>query len=241
MITRERIVGQDLSLSLLPRRLPVLEGAELAVAWRPSGAVSGDYFDVIPFDESRAALCVGDVMGKGMSAALVMSNLQALVRGLASAEEPPQRFCEQINRAVCGNLPEGGYITFFYGLFETASRRFVYANAGHNPPLLARRDGRTAELSEGGVVLGLFPESLYEHGEVRFSAGDRLLCFTDGVTEAANDAGELFGEERLLRLLVEHRKQSASELRETILGAVADFSGGNFQDDVTLVALAIEG
>jgi sigma-B regulation protein RsbU (phosphoserine phosphatase) len=89
-------------------------------------------------------------------------------------------------------------------------------------------------------VLGLFPESLYEQGEVRLRAGDRLLFFTDGVTEAANDAGELFGEERLLRLLVEHRHQSASELRETILAAVTDFIGGSFQDDVTLMVLAIE-
>src|SRR5262245_1918687 len=236
-----RFVGQDLSLSLLPRRLPVLEGAELAVAWRPSGVVSGDYFDVIQFDESRAALCVGDVMGKGMPAALLMSNLQALVKAFADAKQPPQRLGEQINRAVCGNLPEGRYITFFYGLFETASRRFVYANAGHNPPLLVRRDGRMARLSEGGIVLGLFPERGYEQGEVRLRAGDRLLCFTDGVTEAANDAGELFGEERLLQLLVEHRKGSASELREAILAAVADFSGGSFQDDVTLMALAIDG
>src|SRR5262249_39829178 len=148
--------------------------------------------------------------------------------------------CEQINWAVCGNLPEGRFITFFYGLLETESRRFVYANAGHNPPLLVRRDGHATRLTEGGTVLGIFPGSRYTQGEVRLAAGDRLVCFTDGVTEAANDTGELFGEERLLRLLVEHRRLSASELRETILGAVADFSGGGFQDDVTLVALAIE-
>ncbi|MBO0858398.1 MAG: SpoIIE family protein phosphatase [Chloracidobacterium sp.] len=237
---RELAAAEEIQQSLLPRRMPVLKGAELAVAWRPAGPVSGDYFDAIQFDPLRAALCVGDVMGKGMPAALVMSNLQALVKAFASAAAPPQRLCEQINRAVCGNLPEGGYITFFYGLYETASRRFVYANAGHNPPLLARRDGLTARLSEGGIVLGLFPERGYEQGEVKLRAGDRLLFFTDGVTEAANDAGELFGEERLLRLLLDHRRQSASELLKTILGAVSDFSGGSFQDDVTLVALAVE-
>jgi sigma-B regulation protein RsbU (phosphoserine phosphatase) len=236
----ELVAAEEIQQSLLPRSMPILEGAELAVAWRPAGVVSGDYFDVIQFDKGRAALCVGDVMGKGMPAALVMSNLQALVKAFASAAAPPQRLCEQINRAVCGNLPEGRYITFFYGLFETASRRFVYSNAGHNPPLLARRDGRTARLAEGGLVLGPFPEISYEQGEVRLRAGDRLLCFTDGVIEAANEAGELFGEERLLRLLVEHRRQSASRLNEIILSAVADFSGGSFQDDVTLVALAIE-
>ena len=236
----ELAAAEEIQQSLLPRHIPILEGAELAVAWRPAGVVSGDYFDVIQFDESRAALLIGDVMGKGMPAALVMSNLQALVKVFATAAAPPQRLCRQINRAVCGNLPEGRYITFFYGLFETASRRFVYANAGHNPPLLVRRDGRTARLSEGGIVLGLFPENRYEQGEVRLCAGDRLLYFTDGITEASNDAGELFGEERLLQLLVEHRRQSASELRETILSAVADFSGGSFQDDVTLVALAVE-
>src|SRR5262245_20187544 len=202
----ELTAAREIQQSLLPRHMPSIEGAELAVAWRPAGVVSGDYFDVIQFDPGRAALCVGDVMGKGMPAALVMSNLQALVKAFAGASAQPQRLCEQINRAVCGNLREGRFITFFYGLFETASRRFVYANAGHNPPLLARRDGRMARLSEGGIVLGLFPERGYEQGEVRLRAGDRLLCFTDGVTEAANDAGELFGEERLLQLLVEHSK-----------------------------------
>jgi len=237
---RELAAAEEIQQSLLPRHMPILEGVELAVAWRPAGVVSGDYFDVIRFDVGRAALCVGDVMGKGMPAALVMSNLQALVKTFATASALPQRLCEQINRAVCGNLPEGRYITFFYGLFETSSRRFVYANAGHNPPLLIRRDGQTSRLSEGGIVLGLFPENRYEQGEVRLRAGDRLLCFTDGITEATNEAGELFGEERLLRLLVEYRKQSASELRETILNAVADFSGGSFQDDVTLVALAVD-
>jgi phosphoserine phosphatase RsbU/P len=236
----ELAAAEEIQQNLLPRRMPVLEGVELAVAWRPAGAVSGDYFDVIQFDLGRAALCVGDVMGKGMPAALVMSNLQALVKAFASAATPPQRLCEQINRAVCGNLPEGRYITFFYGLFEAASRRFVYANAGHNPPLLARRDGRTARLSEGGLVLGLFTENCYGQSEVRLRDGDRLIFFTDGVTEAVNGAGELFGEERLTRLLVEHRRQTASELIKTILTAVTDFSGGGFQDDVTLVALAIE-
>jgi sigma-B regulation protein RsbU (phosphoserine phosphatase) len=236
----ELAAAKEIQQSLLPRGMPILEGAELAVAWRPAGPVSGDYFDVIQFDSDRAALCVGDVMGKGMPAALVMSNLQALVKAFASAAAPPQRLCEQINRAVCGYLPEGRYITFFYGQFHTASRRFVYSNAGHNPPLLARRDGRTTRLSEGGVVLGPFPESGYEQGEVRLRAGDRLLFFTDGVTEAANDSGELFGEDRLLRLLIEHRRQSASRLNETILAAVADFSGRSFQDDVTLVTLAVE-
>jgi phosphoserine phosphatase RsbU/P len=236
----ELAAAEEIQQSLLPRRMPVLEGVDIAVAWRPAGAVSGDYFDAIQFDLGRAALCVGDVMGKGMPAALVMSNLQALVKAFASAAAAPERLCEQINRAVCGNLPEGRYITFFYGMFEAASRRFVYSNAGHNPPLLVRRDGHTARLTEGGIVLGLFPEKGYEQGAVRLRADDRLLFFTDGVTEAANASGELFGEERLLRLLVEHRRRSASELLETILGAVADFSGGSFQDDMTLVALQVD-
>jgi sigma-B regulation protein RsbU (phosphoserine phosphatase) len=237
---RELAAAEEIQQNLLPRRLPVLEGCDLAVAWRPADVVSGDYFDLIQFDERRVALLIGDVMGKGMPAALVMSNVQALVKTFAASARAPKRLCEQINRAVCGNLPDGRFITFFYGLLDTESRRFVYANAGHNPPLLARRDGRAARLTEGGMVLGLFPESRYAQGEVKVAAGDRLVCFTDGITEAANEAGDLFGEERLLRLLIEHRRQSASELRETILGAVADFSGGSFQDDVTLVALTIE-
>ncbi len=236
---RELSAAEEIQQSLLPHRMPLLEGCDLAVAWRPADVVSGDYFDIIQFDKSRAALCVGDVMGKGMPAALVMSNVQALVKAFATADAPPQKLCEQINWAVCGNLPEGRFITFFYGLLETESRRFVYTNAGHNPPLLVRRDGSTVRLAEGGTVLGIFPETRYVQGEVKLAAGDRLVCFTDGITEAANGAGELFGEERLLRLLVDHREQDASELREMILGAVADFSEGSFQDDVTLVALAV--
>src|SRR5262249_21837698 len=112
---RELAAAEEIQQSLLPRHMPVLKKVGLDVAWRPAGPVSGDYFDVIQFDERRAALCVGDVMGKGMPAALVMSNLQALVKAFATAAAPPQRLCEQINRAVCGNLPEGKYITFFYG------------------------------------------------------------------------------------------------------------------------------
>jgi sigma-B regulation protein RsbU (phosphoserine phosphatase) len=236
----EMAAAEEIQQNLLPRHMPVLEGVELAVAWRPAGVVSGDYFDVIQFDPGRAALCIGDVMGKGMPAALVMSNLQALVKAFAGHSAPPRRMCEQINRAVCGNLSEGRYITFFYGLFDAASRRLIYANAGHNPPLLARRDGRTAQFSEGGMVLGLFPDNRYDQGEAQLQDGDRLLFFTDGVTEAANETGELFGEDRLLRLLLDHRRLTASDLLKTILGAVNDFSGGNFQDDVTLVALQCE-
>jgi sigma-B regulation protein RsbU (phosphoserine phosphatase) len=237
---RELSAAEEIQQQLLPQRMPSIRGCELAVAWRPADVVSGDYFDVIQFDENRAALCVGDVMGKGMPAALVMSNVQALVKTFASASLPPKRLCEQVNRAICGNLPEGRFITFFYSMFETQSRRFHYANAGHNPPLLVRRAGRTMRLTEGGTVLGLFPESHYSQGEIRLAPGDRLILFTDGVTEAANQAGELFGEERLLRLLVEHRARNASELRELILNAVAEFSDGAYQDDVTLVALAVE-
>jgi sigma-B regulation protein RsbU (phosphoserine phosphatase) len=239
---RELVAAEEIQQNLLPRQMPSIEGCELAVAWRPADVVSGDYFDVIQFDESRVGLCVGDVMGKGMPAALVMSNVQALVKTFAAGggAAAPKQLCEQVNRAVCGNLPDGRFVTFFYGLLETRSRRFSYSNAGHNPPLLVRRDGRATRLTDGGTVLGLFPESRYAQGEVRLAPGDRLICFTDGVTEAANPAGDLFGEERLLRLVAENRTRSASELREIILSAVADFSGGGFQDDVTLVALAVE-
>ena len=191
--------------------------------------MTADYFDVIKFDESRAAMLIGDVMGKGMPWRWSANPAGA---GQGLPQPPPRRrpaLCEQISRAVCGYLPEGKYITFFYGLFETVGRRFVYANAGHNPPLLVRRDGQVARLSEGRPCTRPGPESRYEHGGVRLRAGGRLLCFTDGITEAANDAGEFFGEERLLQLLVEHRRQSAAELIETILAAVADFSGGVFR------------
>jgi sigma-B regulation protein RsbU (phosphoserine phosphatase) len=202
--------------------------------------VGGDYFDVNAFSETKLAMSVADVSGKGMSAALLMSNLQAALKATACEQVPPEQLCAKVNRIIYDNVSPGRFITAFYGLLDGSCNRLVFTNAGHNAPILARRDGSWLRLGEGGAPLGLFPDWNYGRGEVEFAAGDRLVLFTDGVTEVSNAADEEFGEERLVSVLVENRHLSAGALQERILAEVAKFSGGHFEDDATLVVVAVK-
>ena len=225
----------------LPKEIPQLAGYEISGAWLPARVVGGDYFDINAFSETKLAMSVADVSGKGMSAALLMSNLQAALKATASEQVPPEQLCTKVNRIIYDNVSPGRFITAFYGLLDGSCNRLVFTNAGHNAPILARRDGSWLRLGEGGTPLGLFPDWNYRRGEVEFAAGDRLVLFTDGVTEVSNVAGEEFGEERLVNVVLENRHLSAGELQEKILAEVAKFSGGRFEDDATLVVVAVAG
>ncbi len=236
---REIAEAKAIQEKLLPREIPQLSGYEIAGAWRSAGIVGGDYFDVLPLNEDALGICIADVAGKGMPAALLMSNLQAAVRGLSSASVAPHRLCKRLNSLVYQNTASDRFITFFYAQLDGAARRLSYVNAGHNAPFLVRRDGSHERLREGGGVLGIFDTQNYEMGTALLQPGDRLLLFTDGVTEACNAVDEEFGEARLLRLVQEHRTHGASSLQETILAAVSEFSGGQQADDATLVVLAV--
>jgi FixJ family two-component response regulator len=231
--------ARDIQQGLLPKAIPQARGCEISGAWRPARIVSGDYFDVLKFDESRVALCIADVSGKGMPAALLMSNVQAAVKAFASADVEPARMCEKVNRVVCSNTAEDRFITFFYCVLDSGSKRLAYANAGHNAPIVAREDGTALRLEEGGSVLGPFPEWSFTQGEVELKSGDRVLLFTDGITEVRDSRGEEFSEERLISLLIENRELDAYALQAAVMTSVAEFSGGDFQDDATLIVLAV--
>jgi len=236
---REIAEAKAIQEKLLPREIPQLPGYEIAGAWRSAGIVGGDYFDVLPLNEDALGICIADVAGKGMPAALLMSNLQAAVRGLSSASVAPNRLCKRLNSLVYQNTASDRFITFFYAQMDGAARRLSYVNAGHNAPFLVRRDGSHERLREGGGVLGIFDTQNYEMGTASLQAGDRVVLFTDGVTEASNALEEEFGEARLLRVLQEHRAHDARSLQEVILAAVSEFSGGQRTDDATLVVLAV--
>jgi sigma-B regulation protein RsbU (phosphoserine phosphatase) len=231
---------EAVQLGFLPKEIPQLAGYEISGTWWPARVVGGDYFDVYAFSESKLALAIADVSGKGMSAALLMSNLQAALKATASEQLPPEQLCAKVNRIIYGNVSPGRFITAFYGVLDGSRNRLVFTNAGHNAPILARRDGSWLRLGGGGAPLGLFPDWDYERGEVQFAAGDRLELFTDGVTEASNAAGEEFGEERLVTVLLENRQLGAGELQERILAEVAKFTRGRFEDDATLVVVAVK-
>jgi len=235
--TLERDVQKawEIQRDLLPATLPQVTGFQIAGACQPARVVSGDYYDAFELDEQNLVLCVGDVVGKGMPAALLMSNLQATVKALSSVTSAPGRLCEQVNRAIYRNVSPGEFITFFYALLDTTSGQLRYSNAGHNPPIVIRGDGGLLRLDQGGPVLGIFPDASYDDQAVTFGPGDRLLLFTDGVTEARSASGEEFGDDRLIALVRE--SADAQNLLRTVMDTIRVFTDGVFHDDVTVLAV----
>ena len=237
-IDRENKLAREIQERLLPTEIPRMAGYEIAGAWRPAQSVSGDYYDVIRLDDDSLALCVGDVVGHGIPAALLMSNLQAAVRMLAISKLSPRDICTQLNKFIISSTRPDKFITFFYGVLDVNKKEFVYTNAGHNRPLIVRKSGETLSLSEGGFPLGLLPDSCYDQGITYLNQGDLLLIYTDGVLEVSNMQNEQFGENRVLNILKENHKRGAKAACNGILKAVSEFSKGNYQDDLALLALS---
>ena len=225
--------------ALLPKSIPQLPGIEISSTLQPARPLSGDYFDVLDFGAGKLGLCIADVVGKGVPAALLMSNVQASVRALAPDSATPRDLMIKLNRSVARNTTPGKFVTFFYCTLNREAGTLHYANAGHSAPVLVRESGEVVRLEAGGAVLGVFPEWNYEQGEIEIRPGDRLLLFTDGVTEASNLQDEEFGEERLIGLASVLRDRSAAELMDRIMQTVAHYTGGRAQDDATLVVVAI--
>ncbi len=239
--------AREIQQALMPKELPRIAGCQLAAECLPSRIVGGDYYDAIRLGDSRVAIAIGDVSGKGMGAALLMSNLQAIVRAFAPAGLAPHELCARANQLIAANVASGKYITFFYAVVDTAKMRIDYCNAGHNPPLLRHRENATETLrenatemlTEGGPVLGILPAATYSCGSAQLRPQDCLVLYTDGITEAANAQEEEFGEQRLMALFG-HHDGSAEKCREQIIAAVSRFSNGIFHDDVTLLVMTVD-
>jgi serine phosphatase RsbU (regulator of sigma subunit) len=232
--------ARSIQESLLPREMPHVAGVELSGIWQPARTMGGDYYDVLKLSDSELAVCIGDVAGKGMPAALLMSGLQAAVR--ASASGSPRELCERVRRVVVSSLSGGRFVTFFYATIDTAAMSLRWCNAGHNAPVLARADGSIERLAEGGPAFSrLFKGDPYTEKEIAIQPGDRLVLFTDGVSEASGGDGEMFGEPRIEQLVVANRALGAQELQQTIAGTATAFSGGELDDDLTLVVAAVNG
>jgi sigma-B regulation protein RsbU (phosphoserine phosphatase) len=230
--------AREIQQMLLPSKLPQLPGAQISGAWQPAREVSGDYFDVIQLDERRIGICVGDVAGKGITAALLMANLQASFRAFATADATPQVVCTKLNKFLCANIASGKFVTFFYAVLDAEKRTLVYENAGHCPGLLIRENGAVESLRGGGAVLGALPDWVYQDYAVQLQAGDKLLLWTDGITEAENAQLEEFGEERLLEA-ARIEVTTALDTQRAIMQRVTAFCGANFRDDATLLVLRV--
>jgi sigma-B regulation protein RsbU (phosphoserine phosphatase) len=228
----------EIQKNLLPKELPQLPGMELAGAWQPARTVGGDYFDVLRLDDNRIGICVGDVSGKGLTASLLMANLQAAFRAYAMPDASPAMVCGKLNAFVCGNVAPGKFISFFYGILDGEKKTFTYESAGHCPGILVHAGGQSELLSGQGGVLGVQPEWTYQDFTIRLASGDRLLLYTDGVSEAANKDAEEFGYQRIAAAAASARA-SAADCHRRVMEEVMKFCGGEFGDDVTLVAAAV--
>jgi phosphoserine phosphatase RsbU/P len=229
--------AREIQQKQLPRKLPEVADYDLAAITQPLRFVGGDYYDVVRLGPQDTLLCIADVAGKGLSAALLMSSLQATLKPLIAQRLAPRELCHRLNRILCDLTPEGKFISFFVGLLNSRDHRLTYCNAGHNPPLLVRADGQSTELNAAGAVLGQFPDWRYEQSTVQVSSGDRLLVFTDGLVEACNADEEPFGEQNLVRIGQENPGASAKDLMGLLMHAASQHCGGGFQDDATLIVL----
>jgi len=235
-LARARQIQQE----LLPKSIPQLRGTQVAGAWQPASAVGGDYYDIVPLDENRLAICIGDVVGKGITAALLMANLQAAFRAFATADASPAAVCSKLNAFMCGNVASGKFISFFYCIVDARDLSLAYENAGHCPAQLLRRTGDTIALCGEGAVLGVLPDWRYRNNRLQLESGDRLVLFTDGVTEAEDIHGNEFGEERVVRVLADASGRSAEEIQRKLMESVTRYCDGLFRDDATVVVLAVQ-
>lgn len=237
--SRELEHAQRIQRALLPSPLPEIDGCEMAALWKPADAFGGDCYDVQRFSSSRFAMSIADVAGKGLPAALLMANLQASVRAFGHDEARPEAVTRQVNCALCRHTPLDRFVTFFYATVDTSAHTLACTNAGHHPPILVRADGSVWRPGSDGMVLGVLENNTYSQTEVPLRSGDRLVLFTDGITEAGSHEGREFGEDRLVELVVAHRHLPAPALLDSLFEDVSAFTRGVFADDATLVSVAV--
>ncbi len=240
----ERAMAKDMQQAaliqkgLLPSKPPSVPGLDIAGKTTACRTVGGDYYDFLEFSDGRVGMLVGDVAGKGMPAALLMSSLQARVQVLFEEADDLARKIGRLNKAICSNCPDNRFITFFMTVANPATGELAYTNAGHNPPLVVRSAGGFETLRGGGVILGILPQAVYEESRMQMEPGDVLVLFSDGVTEAVDPNDQDFGEERLAALVASLRHLPAAEIVEAIDAAVTEFTqGAPAADDITVVVV----
>jgi serine phosphatase RsbU (regulator of sigma subunit)/CHASE1-domain containing sensor protein len=238
-VEQELRVARSIQHALLPKDLPKLEGWEIAHHYQPAREVGGDFYDFLRLEDGRVGFVIGDVSGKGMAAALVMANTQSVLRAVAHrGSVAPEQVLAEANEILCAYIPPTNmFITCFYAILEPESGRLRYANAGHDLPY-ERHDGRVDKLRARGMPLGLMPDMGYEEKEAVLAAGDDLLFYSDGLVEAHDPKGEMFGFSRLQDLVRAHRSGDSSFIA-FLLSELARFAGEGWEqeDDITLVTL----
>ncbi len=239
-LQREIEIAKEVQAGLFPKVLPRLDTLAYVGSCRSAREVGGDYYDFLALSPGRVGIALGDIAGKGISAALLMASLQALLRSHAPLRgHDLAALVSDINRLLFESTDSARYATFFYGVYEEPTRRLTYVNAGHVPPVLVRANGEAPSverLTTGGLVIGLMPDPVYECATVELRRGDALLIFSDGISEAESTSGDMYGDERVGLLAAACPGLSAEELHDRVLEEVLRFSTGMPQaDDTTLI------
>lgn len=234
-LEQELRVARTVQETLLPQEMPSLPGWQFTVEWKPARVVSGDFYDFIHFPDGQIGLLMADVSGKGMPAALIMANARGILYGSAERFVYPGNALKRANDLLCPDLPANMFVSCLYAVLDPKSGRLVIGNAGYNLPFQCTQEG-VIELWARGMPLGLLPDMIYEEVEAHLDPGDRLLIYSDGLVEAHNPQGEIFGFARLRDLLAERRGNQTLELLDQQLKA---FTGPSWdqEDDVTLLLL----
>jgi serine phosphatase RsbU (regulator of sigma subunit) len=238
---RELELARRIQSRLLPLGPPVLPRLDVAASNTMSQQVGGDYYDFIPMGDGRLGLCIADVAGKGVAAALLMSSVKAALVSSAAVEAAPDRLAGRVNRLLEQSIEPGRFVTLFFASLDPGTLRLEYVNAGHPAPMLLRRDGALLRLEAGGTILGIDAGASFDAGSVTLGPGDLLALYTDGVAEAVGAEGELFGDERIEAILRADRSLSAGDVLDRLLTAVRAYAGDQGPgDDLTAVVLKVE-
>ena len=240
-VQRDLDLARELQGGLLPKIFPTRQespGIEIFARLDPAKEVSGDLYDFFFVEPGKLCFVVGDVSGKGIAAGIFMAVTRTLIRATAIPGRTPFDILTRVNAQLAKENQANLFVTMILGVVDTQSGRIVYGQGGHNPPVLLSADGKPAYEPPGGMPLGVFDDAKFGERELQLKAGETLLVYTDGVTEAMNQARDLFGEERLLEALVQRASLSAEKLTECVVEKVEDFvQEAERSDDITLLAI----
>ena len=231
-------VAREIQLAMLPSGTYTSGDIDICGATRPANTVGGDFYDVLPLPDGRVILALGDVAGKGSPAALLMALLLAMLRTLVDEGLEPQALIERLNLQIWRHSPASRFITIFYAVYNPSDGTLVYVNAGQNPPLIRRCDGRFERLSATGVALGMFDRSTYASARTRIEPGELLILYSDGITEAENPRGQPLEEVGLQAVVDTHPDATPAQLGTEIMRAVETYAqASRFGDDLTILIL----
>jgi len=241
VMQEEMRVAKQTQINLLPKDFPDISGYQIAARTIPAREVGGDSYDLIQIDDKHFAFCLGDVSGKGMPAAMLMSNLQATLRSFTITGNLCKDIIANSNDLLYNSTEPSKFATLFYGILNPESNEIVFCNAGHNNPFLFSADGNVKELKTGGLILGCMPDSEYEEEKISINRNDIIVIFSDGITEAMNENEEEYGEEKLKEFISNHLDEAPEIIIENILSDVKMFVGKAPQwDDMTLLIIKKE-